>query len=795
MSKFRLAYPKYKVFIFGHDVTKDVVSVNVNSHDGEAPNTCQITLTNEFDKYIITTEDMVQLAKTNVGKINIPWLTKTGLQNETTAAPDTGVYAPGDKQFYDKITAGNFDADKRDILLRKNKVASSISPDERQTPVGLPATDSTFANYYGSEVKRYPLGDGLPIFHPMDPVRVFMRDPYDPSRWYHHFCGFVSDTVDNTNENNMKTLTILVEDPTKLMRYSRIFINPGIVDHKVAIQLESDMQVQSFRQNFLQGLSLPEIYFMLMFGPDKVGIEKYTGNKISKTGKSNLSTRLRGIGHFSFNGSGILTFGPKQDPDTEIMHDASESRGGTNSSQQTSTRRSKMLDIKDPIDLSRIEHWQSLIDHEVQPSDAWSMLEDSIKERFGEQIKEQIDSGAISNAPDGKLDIEGVVNFIGQHPEYYMVDAGRLLMLIPNSLGTANTDIIINDIIQAYPLNSEWHSAGKIMWDVANRIQFSLYCTPKGDIILEPPLYDFDPDDFGLTAMSGDEFLEAMNHDKYNRNTSYFFTDNEVDATGDSCLEFIISAEDTFRSRDRGPYGQRYVVTKGDTISWESALIDSKVHTVGIGARPIFQNWESLPNMGLIGDLTVVKIPDLIPLYGIRQLNVQPRGYTHTQEGTHYYINTMLNRSNSDAHSMRVDHMPNIQLGINRPIYIQGRNCIATTKQISHSLVWSSDMSTTSDLYAIRVWDGTMSADDPTVPVFTPIGGYGSRPLNYAILFQKAKSVAARGSTANSTSVLGVSTADSSNNNTTNQQTPVLDNISPGISSTIFNSAGKIPRQ
>lgn len=76
MSNVRYCYPRFKVFVYGVDVSKDVLSVNATQHDGAAPNTCQITLANEFDKYIMTTEDMVAVNKLKFdnGVVDIPWL-------------------------------------------------------------------------------------------------------------------------------------------------------------------------------------------------------------------------------------------------------------------------------------------------------------------------------------------------------------------------------------------------------------------------------------------------------------------------------------------------------------------------------------------------------------------------------------------------------------------------------------------------------------------------------------------------------------------------------------------------
>lgn len=773
MARIRYAFPKFKVFIFGQEITKDVTSVSTSQHDGDAPNICQITILNEKDKYVMTTEDMAFLSKVDVSTLNIPWLkpSQAGSSNPGTVEESGLPLKPGDSKFSDRLNSGNFAPEKRAILLRKNSEAfkENLSPSERNTPAGLPATSTTFANYFNHPVKRYPLVDGSAVFGAMDPVRVFMRDPYDPTRWYHHFCGFVSDVVDNTDENNVKTLTIQVEDPTKLFRYSRIFINPGIVDAKPLIQ-DEDLKVRSFQANFLKGLSLTEIFFSLMFGPDKTGTQSLqdtttpdhgTTKMAGVNGEAVVTTKMRGIGHFSFDGSGVFTFGPPQDAEfttTTTVGHASETTEHRQPDAAAWAKRPatkpKLVDTKTPINIANdLPVWQATIDHEVQPSDLWTMLEDSLRSTQGDSIVGQVNSTLASNG-SGSLDVEAVVDYIGQHPEYYLVDGGRLLMLIPNSLGADNTNVIVNDITQSSFINSEWQSAGKIMWETVNRIQFSIYCTPKGDIVVEPPLFDFDPHDFGMSPIRP--------------------STTSTGSTPKSALDVVAEGNAKFKSNVRGPFGPNYVLTRSDVTSWESAQVDSQVHTIGVGSRHIFQNWESLPNMSIIGGQTVVKIADLIPIYGLRELPCPMKGYVATAEGANYFIQTMLNRTNADAHTLHVQHMPRLQLGINRPIYLQGRNCIATTKNVSHSLTWRSEMSTSCDLYSTRTWDGTMSATDPTMPVYAPLGGYASRPLNYALLMNKASKP--KGETVPDTVTSSV---------------PVLGDISPGLDERIAEARAR----
>jgi hypothetical protein len=725
----RYAFPKFKVFIYGVEVTDDVVALNKTEHDGSAPNTCQITLLNEFDKYILTTQDMVALAGVPGGKLTIPW--PNG--NDAVDQSDGGIFL-GANQGTDLYNASiNLipQSRKRDILLAKSNAVQKVDASSWQDMLGNSITDPDLLNYFGTSIKKYPLADGLPIFSPMDSVRVAMRDPFNPRRWYWYFAGFVSDLVDNIDENNVKTLTVAVEDPTKLFRYSRVFINPGILDAKTVIN-EEDLKVQSFYASFLRNMSLPEIFFTLVFGPDKAGTLKILEKSITSANvKSAYATRMRGIGHFAFDSSSIFTFG-----------------GGDTDTYPTRAG-------KFPQYIDGLQTWQSLIDHEVQPSDIITMAKEEDRDSGAAAARA---NGMLLDA-DGKLNTEAVINYIGTHWDEYLVDGGKLMLLIPDSFGVNNTDLMMLDVIQSYNMNSECNTMGKLMIDVVERIQFSMYATPKGDIIIEPPLYDFDPDDFGLKPISGDSFVSTLppstksetsrgpggstrsneGHPGQFDNTVGYIPQVSVRGLIENFASVLAKAEAKFPGRDRGPYGSSYIIPKHDTYRIEAAFVDEKVQTVATCGYMWVKNQMGIGDSSSLGKLAKAQRLSLIPIYGVRVMPLQPRGYMSTPDSAHLYAEISLDKLNSDAHTTNVMHVPNIKLWINRPIYVQVRNFIGTTKQVTQSLTWGAagDMSSTSDLYAIRTWDGSVAKADPTQPVYTTIGGVGSSPINYARLYGK----------------------------------------------------------
>lgn len=706
-AKYRLGYPAYRVFIFGVEVSDYVQSINTSSHDGASPNQCQISLLNEFDKFVITTNDMLYI-NNNVGsQLKLPWL-----QNSTSPGYTNSSFSS------DKVKdPGVFSRIKKLLLTRKGAITQQVDASQLDDATGQPVESTTiFANYFGPEIKKYPLADGCPIFHAMDPVRVFFRDPYNPSKWYHMFSGFVSDIVDTTGTNNDKYLNIVAEDPTKLFRHTRVFINPGVTDASQVI-FDGDLALQSFWTQKFHDYTLSEVMFTLLFGSD------FSRGQIDQPadGPQNTSpmrTRLRAIGHFAGDLSFVATLGSPP-PQSSQADQGEQSDPATVGQMSIAAGPGTQHDVPIFHLQDRLDVWQLFLDHIVQPSDMHTMATEN--DRFiGNTQTRKAQVSSIDSSGNSFVDITKVIGFIGRNPDLYPVDGGRLMILIPHSMGTRNNNVLMKDLITSYPLQSDSVTVGQIISDVMTRLEFSMYCSPRGDIVVEMPLYDFDPDMFGSVQISKDEVSSLIS-----------------DLGPAAANDILIDGINIFGSVDRDPFMSNYVVLRSDTTAWSNAHIDEKVFTVAVAKEAILKNWDNGPFSDIYGGLSVVKRDALIPLYGYRQLPLTPRGYIATPDGASLYANICLNRMNAEAHSYNVTFNPNFNMWVNRPIYIQGRNTIATTKSITHNITWgqAGDLTTSCDMYASRTWKGDFSKTDPTRPIFTSINGYGTSLLNYAVLF------------------------------------------------------------
>lgn len=709
-DKIRLGFPAFRVFIYGLEVTKDVTAISTTFNDASAPNQCQITLNSKFDRYIINSYDIAALNGIDASKVKTRW--GTSLNNN---------------QYVE------MDPIKEEILSRKGKFSQRVSLEDRIDPFGLPATmDSIGAKYFDDIIKDYPITDGSPVFHAMDPVRVFFRDPFNPANWYHKFCGFVSDMTEQTNENNVKTLTLLAEDPTKLFRYTRVAVNPGILDSNKVVQ-NQDMKVQSFWTSFLSGFSLPEVFYSVIFGPGAINIRDPSDKK---SAYRNKMTSLRGIGNFSKSGSLICTIGPEP---------------SIKSKPKTDGKNVDAFDIKSVEETlgktiqtaTKLSYWQSVLDHKVTLFDMYTMARDIDKiapdgsldkSKMNARLDYVRNTSLSSTTQKQRLtttyfetEIDRIITYIGTRPDQYPVDGGRLMILMPRSLGVNNNNILVKGLINAYPLKSDFTTVGQILFDTISRIEFSMYCSPRGDIVVEPPLCDFNPDDFNLTFKREER-----------TNSTSMWTDLRSEHDGDYVTAWQMAiGEDQYGSKlnEQDIFSNNYIIPIRDTISVTSTLTDEKVHTIAVTKHAIFQNWDSLPYSDIVGKLNVAKRENLVPLYGVRAAPISDRGYINSPEAAQLYAEITLNRLNADAHTFKVDMMPNVKAWINRPFYVEYKNIIATSRSVNDSITWgkNGDMTTSIELNYARTWDG--SIDENGNMVYTTIGGYASKPFNYAVLF------------------------------------------------------------
>lgn len=790
----RNAFPAWRVFIYGFEVTEDVVSITVQNHVGKQPNSCSITLLNERDKYVLTTDDILsltgldptrfQIATRDLGYISVEDANQVTQQLIPVIQPGgptrTGQLTPN--VLTDDFRIGNPLSVKNQIFFLKQQHA--------KIKCDVINADGTFANKQ-VERTRYPYADGVPIFHPNDPVRVFVRDVFDPGdgtqrpMWFYGFSGLITDMTDDVSKDNQKSLTVAAEDPTKILRYARITANPGILDPNVIIP-GLDEASRGAYTSATANKTLEEIMDFLVFGSHQDlppgASPRFAAAFTAGASETALRELAISSGLFKVDDAAeqarvdqarqspnpsmaaviaSLSQATRTRLDEYIKHqrELAEARtqtesttievdhinrfgdrvirrlgiGGIGAFKPAQDRRQVLTDLStfqataaDPLEILNpgvvaallvrpppsvsdilnespiirgpaiyslgdddgappgtevvtLEQWNEIISNKVKATDIIILLNKDVDPAVYRRLV-----GSRSKLAT----IDDVVTLIGEDPVNFPVDGGRLLMLMPFGAGVIGREIVAQDLLQSWATRTaEFQNRLSLIYEALDRIEFVFYCSPKGDLIVEFPLYDFDFDDFG------------------------------------------------------GAWQPVYIVEKEDLFSCSSSFSDAAVRTI-VTVDVAGTNYQSIARQITQARAPgVVKIPSMFPQYGVRLEQANMKGVIQTEAAANLYGNIILNRLNADAHSVNLPIVPRWDVGLNRPILWKLRNHIGTTMSVTHNMQWNGSFRTSLGLSHLRGWTGDLEVpENGALPrmIYKPIGGAASRPLNYAVLFARS---------------------------------------------------------
>lgn len=737
----RNLYPGFRVFVFGEEITEDVTSISVTHQDGFAPSTAEIVLVNAGrtqanehdaiisstgqDRYIITEEDIFALFPDVDVDIQLAHLktkaddfvqtfstlgaskqaTQQALQPITNTIRETTAEAADhiDRIVRETISTKVRDPLKRRVLLDKFSVIQEIDQPSFDELGNITTTNNRSLRHLRGEAFRYPFQVGDCIFHTNDPVRVFFRDPENPSVWYHMFAGWVSDWTESVDENNTKTVTLRCEDVSRILRYARITTNPGIFNIDAQRQAQ-DAVYRTFFSNGFANLSLTEFLYLVVFGSAPLGAEvrkqlslgagqdipgpqTFQYERVGRNGNSatTVQASFDATGAFDFDRSVIAI----------LAIDGQEPTQGFNENLN-----------KRVMTITSLPEYLALADHRMYLSDIDNMILWERRDE-AEDLKSQITVGPDGQPviSDNRAETSDLITLLGTRPELFPVE-GRLIMLLPQSLGpNTNRNILLKDLCTV-ATETTWTTRLALIYTLMERIEFSFYASPRGDLICEMPLYNFEPDDFGTEEVT----LERLRHVPANA--------------------LIIDKEEK-----RGPYQKDYLIDKASTIGWERSFSDEHVRTGMLCWPSIFQGYSQLGEALQLGSrLELTILSTLVPQFGVRTEICDPKGLIVSPEGAKLYTEIQLAKWNADARSANVRALPRPSICFpNRPIEFTARSFVGTLRSVTHSIVWNSGMETTYNVNYLRAWAGQRNSLGK--PVYEALGGDASHPLNYKVLF------------------------------------------------------------
>lgn len=739
--KYRSAFPAFRVYIYGYDVTDDVLDVRVNHSGGSAERaagSCSFTLINPFDRYMIGYEDMVQIrtlmasflqrsevdlaADIQNALVKDPRFTESvlGILGETGLAPDVRKALLAEKKIAEK--------EKYLKLLEESAIYISKTEDVKSLVLGekvkfksdfVALDDTTILSIEAKpEVFDYPLQQGMCIFHPNDPVRIAFRDPYRPKRWYWMFTGFMDSFTENQDANNQNTVTVTCTDVSKMLRYSLVQLSTGPIDQdieKAIYALRGGKQTDKSAntkvlatQELFSGFTLFEILEVLFFGTTSAASLFNTSVDLYLEGMTAEERKRK-----------LVEFDPKMkdiDGDLEVM-------GALGKIELEKRKKHYSIFQLPPVAAPRgvrfkrkNEYTGTHVYYYGEISGAEARVGEKIKNLhwWNEQIHHRVTAKDLDDMlaqgelglslEGGDMTAEQIVNEIGTKRDLYPVGGGQVYYLSPSTLSEdLGRNIIDRTLAGNLAQRSEFKDRLSFLYDAADRIDFRCYATPRGDFIFEMPFYDFNPEDF--TGISSNTLEESHAHYRYLNPDDY--TDEVLIELGFSREPGPISATTIADFQDLDPvdFLGEFVVEPYEQYSFSNTSTDNGAYTVYRTLQKTLSSQDGVDN-GLLHKYQVVPDLGLIATLGLRVYTGDTWGFIDSSEAAEIYAAVQLNRMNAEIRNIGVEVTPKFALMVNRPVFWRQKNYYASIVSLGHSIVWSNSLDTTVSLNQVRGWTG-----------------------------------------------------------------------------------------
>jgi len=794
----RTAFPAYRVFIYGQEITNDVLSVRVNQSGGSAertPGSCAITLNNHEDRYIITHQDLIAIGQSiaNYNKYIDGTIKKSEYNNidefqhlnqDLWDAISSGVSDEnlGVDSFSSEVQkelmnlreqeenklAVAYDAEtpwgsiKRSVITEKLGYRSKVNPTN---------SESELVKYPGGIIHDYPFQEGDCVFHSNDPVRVVFRDPFDARRWYWMFTGFVTSYTEDSDVNKSSNVTITCTDVTKMARYSLIQLSTGLADPNIEDVLREELNTVSSTgvipfQEIFEGFTIFEILETIFFGSqsaEKV-INETVMREIANMDADARLNYLTNIMNISPNELEKILPGP--DVRAETLTETGENvirkhkQAGRierldklNMAAVTSSRNVGFKRRSDAIGLHYIyfqydgaeastgdkalgsgiedlNKWNEIIHHRVREIDLTDMLDRD----------EDIPTELLTS---GMPKIEDIITVIGTNLDKYPVGGGKVYYFAPATLDTNLGDVLDRGMGTISSIHSHFRDRLSYIYDLAQRIDFRFYATPKGDVIFEMPFFDFDPGEFVGKYGIADSYVDDVNksfNNSYNDifAKSYDGEYSDVDKLTSMVFETTKLDADlelyNYEKKAEFNYEREFTVEEHEQLGFSNTSTDEGVLTVYRAQPNYFKNQTALNNLETRYQISSIK--ELIPILGVRVMDGNVWGILEGDRAAQFFCALELNRVNAEARNTSIPVVPMFGLMVNRPIFWRKRNYYANIVNLQHSIVWNSNVDTTINVNQIRGWGGRL--DDRGRPIHAHFGN-GNRPYNLAELLKQTK--------------------------------------------------------
>jgi hypothetical protein len=519
-AKYTHFYHDLRVFICGVEVSSDLRgSLAVSISDGTAPNTATITLDNALDKYVFTEENAQGLygddlyerygerAKAQIvlrklsrdGKITkrdreatiqeqmedaLAAIEKANNPESMTVTAIRGVVDEVVNKLSDDFFNETSTDETRTTIMSSviSKFASlNTSTIREQMDTSITQRANTFSGIAKTDVAAYtppkrheaynnpPHSETLQalysfdvgdlVINKNDPVVVYAHNPLtENDEWYPAFTGFVKIATETTDETTGESsVTLQCECIRALMKKIRISLNAALAQYEPDIVM-NDPDLGYFRDvidvndtpfsTILVGKSLEDAVCLLVTGKSSVKAATDKQEEPSQQEKQdpNPERAAKGqIGRFSMGE--VIPYPVSQNkPDKSNVADWIPKTGGTDA------------------DAAALSRWHSL--------SVFGATKDFIT--------------------DAEVTRRGSNSYLGGDFDPW---SRKLHMILP-AQGT-NVATLANYAIDQNRNQFQFTDRWTIIREVAQLLDYQFYTSPNGDLLLEFPMYDFSPQDFG----------------------------------------------------------------------------------------------------------------------------------------------------------------------------------------------------------------------------------------------------------------------------------------------------------
>jgi len=495
----------FMVFINGVDVTKYVVgSLSINLVDKDGFNEADFELNNTHDNFVVTNNNL------GINDTLTPIFRSSDISGENKyselAKKKILEYKNDEKRnpFVDietmqivKVTTGVANVTG---LGREQQVAGTEVRDQAEGSRQIAQRD-TLKKPAGKLVdRRWHIGHQSTVFHKNDPIRIFRRNPLrETDEWMPAFTGYLSKISYNTNYvNGYSTVKLACYDIRALIQKMRVQTTAVVgITNPRALFLSSEKNSSSLFTDLINPVILGHPLGAKRF--EDVMEFLITGTAEQDPGLRDRfapSEFVRGVGEFTVGDRIYYNPGKRQDG----------------------------------IDPDSLEHWHALC---LFGMDGQTRITGN--ETTGDFIgppAPQASSGTAKRAGDAPFNrrwlTEVEAKTIGAgtvHDGEWSPHKQFLHFLLPAE-GTGASNLLDFDAVNANSNQLDFRSRLDIMQDFCNRIDYQFWVTPIGDIVVEFPMYDFRPEDYG-------EFRTVFQVDKHLR------SDNIQDEAGEMVTAIV----------------------------------------------------------------------------------------------------------------------------------------------------------------------------------------------------------------------------------------------------------------